>query len=382
MFIFGFNTGFVSAQTNHAKTLNYPFYSQFATQQCGTILAGSDNEEKVYNYLLGKGLTAIQAAGAMGNLKYEGGFNPKRVEGGHMEGDRWVNQSPLQFPREMDTMPPSNLAPIVSGKYAGQPGYGIVQWTSPGRKQGLSTMAQEKSLPVHDLGLQLDYMWSELEGSYKARALDPLRAATDLAVAVSIWQNQYEVGAHFEPRLKAAQDYLVRYGSRGAAATASDSVTCAGGSGEVVGGFSLPLDRKWYDQHQEWFTKPHHDYPAADIPVPTGTPVYSMTGGKVLKAPVGGDCGTGIIIDAGNGVQFMYCHGSDGGSVPSAQVGDTVVAGQLIMHSANTGNSEGPHLHVEITLGGSNRCPQSLFTGIATGSIPNISLLPTSGCTN
>lgn len=160
----------------------------------GSTLMGGDNPEKTWNYLVGKGMTAIQAAGAMGNLQHEGGFNPSRVE------DGWG------FPREMDTMPP-NKGP------QGQPGYGIVQWTSPGRKQGLVDMAAAKNQPINDLALQLDYMWSELEGPYKTAALDPLLSATDLAEAVRIWQNKYEVGTNFEPRFQAAQTWLAQYGS-------------------------------------------------------------------------------------------------------------------------------------------------------------------------
>jgi hypothetical protein len=189
--------------------------SESVSSSCdgSSSLVGGENSEKTWFYLIGKGLTAVQAAGAMGNLQHEGGFNPKRVEGGHMEGNKWVNANPLQFPKEMETIPPHNLAPIVSGKYAGQPGYGIVQWTTPGRKDGLQKMADEKKIKVYDLGLQLDYMWSELEGPYKNAALDPLKQATDLADAVKIWQEKYEGGANFQPRFTAAQDWLTKFGS-------------------------------------------------------------------------------------------------------------------------------------------------------------------------
>lgn len=182
---------------NNAATLNFPYYDptpEVVAGCGGSSLTGADNPEKAWNYLVGKGMTAIQAAGAMGNLQHEGGFNPSRVE------DGWG------FPREMDTMPP-NKGP------QGQPGYGIVQWTSPGRKQGLVDMASVKNQPVNDLALQLDYMWSELEGPYKTAALDPLLNATDLAEAVRIWQNKYEVGTNFEPRFQAAQTWLAQYGS-------------------------------------------------------------------------------------------------------------------------------------------------------------------------
>lgn len=339
----------------------------------GTQLVGGDNVEITWSFLMGKGLTAIQTAGAMGNLRHEGGFNPRRVE------DGWG------YPREMDSIPPKDGP-------QGQPGYGIVQWTSPGRKDGLQAMADERGLPVYDLGLQLDYMWSELEGPYKERALDPLMQATDLETAVRIWQDKYEVGTNFEKRMTAAVDFLATYGSvTGGTNPTSDTIACAdgpggGSSGAVVGGYSLPLDRHWYDEHPDWFTKTHHSgRPAIDIPVPTGTPVYSMTAGRVILAPNGTateGCGFGLEIEAPDGVRYIYCHGTDGGSVDGARQGDEVQAGQLIMHSASTGSSTGPHLHVGIRINGVAHCPQNLLVGIAQGSPPDVFSLPSSGCTH
>src|SRR5665647_849292 len=106
-----------------------------------------------------------------------------------------------------------------------------------------------------------------------------------------------------------ARSLLVKYGSSDPTVTASvDSGGCGSGSSDtVVGSYSLPLDKKWYTQHKDWFTKPHHDYPAADIPVPPGTPVYSMSEGKVTQAPAGGSCGNGVMVDAGGGIIFLYC---------------------------------------------------------------------------
>lgn len=364
-----------------------PFYdknSTIAVSGCNvgqTPLVGADNEAKVWNYLINKGFTPIQAAGSLGNLKHEGGFNPKRVEDGHMEGNRWLNKPPLQFPRELDYVPPHDLAPI-SKLYAGQPGYGIVQWTSPGRKSGLKAFAATKNLPEHDLGMQLDYMWSELEGPYKKRALDPLLATSDLAEAVRIWQDHYEVGSGFQPRYDFAVVMLAKYGSGTSdASTSSGGSTCGGG--QVTGGYSLPVDKEFYDEHPAWFSKPHHDYPAADIPVPEGTSIYAIRGGVLTKT--GGTCGNGVTIAGDDGITYQYCHGSDGGDIAGASNGDTVTTGQLIMHSSHTGRVippglGGSHLHLGMVRGSVKLCPQSLLVGIATGAVPDINTLPTSGC--
>ena len=153
---------------------------------------------------------------------------------------------------------------------------------------------------------------------------------------------------------------------------------CPVGVAAVVGDYALPVEARWYAEHPQWFTKPHHDYPAADIPVPTGTPIFAAAGGTVVKAPAGGACGLGVIVNSADGVTWLYCHGSDGGQVISP--GDQVVPGQLLMHSASTGNSTGPHLHFGIRVDGQNRCPQPFMVAVAEGSPITPQSLPTSGC--
>ena len=38
------------------------------------------------------------------------------------------------------------------------------------------------------------------------------------------------------------------------------------------GSYTLPVDRSVFDLHPEYLSKPHHDYPAIDIPLAVGTP--------------------------------------------------------------------------------------------------------------
>jgi murein DD-endopeptidase MepM/ murein hydrolase activator NlpD len=170
-----------------------------------------------------------------------------------------------------------------------------------------------------------------------------------------------------------------------AAAIAPDGIvvpepSCTPGqAGGVFDGYALPVDRHWYDEHPSWFTKPHHDYPAADIPVPTGTPIYSVTGGSVTGTPTTGRCGIGVVIDGDDGARYTYCHGLPGST--TVAVGDRVEAGQQVMLSASTGNSSGPHLHLGIRVNGEDRCPQPMLVAIAEGLGPAPLTLPSSGCT-
>jgi hypothetical protein len=145
-------------------------------------------------------------------------------------------------------------------------------------------------------------------------------------------------------------------------------------------GYALPVDPIWYDQYPEWFTKTHHDYPATDIPVPTGTPLYAVTNGAVVSTPTSGRCGIGVVINGDDGAQYTYCHGLPASH--AVATGDHVRAGQFLMSSASSGNSTGPHLHFGIRVDGQNRCPQRLLVAIADGQVLDPGTLPSAGCTH
>ncbi len=337
-----------------------------------SLLVGSNYGEQIFNFLVGKGLSPIQAAGLMGNLQAESGLNPARVQG-------------TSTPKgDSDTM-----------ALDGTTGYGLAQWTSLGRQQALHAAVVAAGKKDSDIGVQLDYLWSELSGGYKGSTLTPLLASTDIHEATSIVMLNFEAPKDQSQSAQNARaalsiGILTKYGS--GATTGSPAATsvvvgsgcqsAAGSADQINGSFALPVDKSFYIAHKDWFTKPHHDYPAADIPVPLGTKVYSMTDGKIIKAPTGGDCGIGVIMQTKDGSQILYCHGSDGGSVVGAKEGDTVKAGQLIMHSASTGSSTGPHVHVQINVDSVKHCPQNLLVAIAENqTLPTLASLPTSGCT-
>ena len=156
------------------------------------------------------------------------------------------------------------------------------------------------------------------------------------------------------------------------------SASCSSGELAASGDYALPLERRWYDDHPEWFTKPHHDYPAADIPVPVGTPLFAVTNGVVAGTPTSGKCGIGVVINGDDQAQYTYCPGQPG--TQAVTIGDRVTVGQHVLDSASTGNSTGPHLHFGIEAGGQKRCPQFFFVSIADGRPLAPGGLPTAGC--
>jgi beta-N-acetylhexosaminidase len=156
-------------------------------------LTGSSNAEKAFNYFTGKGVSAAGAAGIVGNMQQES-------------------------------------TPALStsiGNINGGP-YGIGQWTS-GRLDSLKAAAGSN---LNSLSAQLDFAWSELNGSYKSNTLDPIMSINDPVQAADIVFNNYEVaGDNSGPRREAfAQNLFNQYGKGAAAGNPASGSSSSGGS--------------------------------------------------------------------------------------------------------------------------------------------------------
>lgn len=90
------------------------------------------------------------------------------------------------------------------------------------------------------------------------------------------------------------------------------------------------------------------DHGGIDIGADYETPIVAVGNGKVIMAQYYGGYGNCIILDMGNGYQTLYGHMS--GYAVSA--GDIVTQGQTIGYVGSTGNSTGPHLHIEVQSNG------------------------------
>ena len=92
-----------------------------------------------------------------------------------------------------------------------------------------------------------------------------------------------------------------------------------------------------------------------DIATSTGTPIAAAAGGTVIFS--GWDSyglGNCVKISHGNGVVTVYGHCSK----LYVTTGETVRAGEVISAVGSTGNSTGPHLHLEIRVNGVSQNPQ------------------------
>jgi murein DD-endopeptidase MepM/ murein hydrolase activator NlpD len=117
----------------------------------------------------------------------------------------------------------------------------------------------------------------------------------------------------------------------------------AGGGPQAVDGYVFPVGG---GPDVVSVAHVHHDYPAADIAAPEGTPLYALADSTVVESYPDGDgkCGIGFKILAGTGAVYVYCHLSH--LEPHVVPGAALAAGAAVGLVGSTGNSTGPHLHL------------------------------------
>jgi hypothetical protein len=85
-----------------------------------------------------------------------------------------------------------------------------------------------------------------------------------------------------------------------------------------------------------------------DFAAPSGTPIMAVANGVVTSAGYEGAYGNQTIVTLEDGTEIWYCHQTS----YNVSVGDNVVAGEVIGYIGSTGNTTGPHLHLEVRPGG------------------------------
>ena len=92
-----------------------------------------------------------------------------------------------------------------------------------------------------------------------------------------------------------------------------------------------------------------------DLCCSSGTAIRPVSAGTVVFASYKGSYGNLVIIDHGNGVQSWYAHCS----AIYVSVGQSVDTSSTIAAVGSTGNSTGPHLHLELRVNGEPVNPYS-----------------------
>lgn len=163
-------------------------------------LKGTTNEEKIWNFLIGKGLNANGTAGLMGNLYAESGLRPNNLQNTY--------ETKLGYTDDGYT------AAVDSGAYGNfvkdAAGYGLAQWTYWSRKQNLLNYAKSVGKSIGDLEMQLGFLWKELSEGYSG-LLQTLKTATTVKAASTAVLLQYERPAN---QSESVQNTRASYGQK------------------------------------------------------------------------------------------------------------------------------------------------------------------------
>ena len=105
-----------------------------------------------------------------------------------------------------------------------------------------------------------------------------------------------------------------------------------------------------------------------DIAVAQGTPIRAIHDGKVISAGDAGSYGLCVVIEDGKGYTSRYAHCAS----LSVSAGQEVQRGDVIAAVGSTGQSTGPHLHLEITHNGEYLNPYYFVDtgGAGNGALP------------
>lgn len=185
-------------------------------------LVGKNNEDKIWNYFKGKGLSDEQTAGVMGNIDDESGFNPEAVQGG---GN-------------------SKSQP----KGGGADGWGLAQWSydpSSGANDVAKLVQQyHVSGSIYELQTQLDLIWAQMNGTSPTgvdHMIGQFKHINDVTQAATYFSGNFEGGI---PGSRVS-DALTIYGQyKGKSATATPPGGSVGGpvvtTSDTLNGHKLP----------------------------------------------------------------------------------------------------------------------------------------------
>ena len=84
-----------------------------------------------------------------------------------------------------------------------------------------------------------------------------------------------------------------------------------------------------------------------DFSAPTGTPIHAVARGVVTEVGYDGSYGNRTIVTLDDGSEMWYCHQTS----YAVSTGQQVEAGDTIGTVGSTGNTTGPHLHLEVRPG-------------------------------
>lgn len=225
------NRAVINKSADGKNAINSPINTKYLTAVSAAVNSGSNNtttvttpttstssnEKAIWGFLIRKGLSPYAVAGIMGNLYAESALNPCNLQN--------------TYEKKLGYKDTEYVSAVDSGKYTNfvkdSAGFGLAQWTYWSRKQALLEYAQKTKKSIGDLGMQLEFLWSELQGYTKV--MNTLKSATSVQTASDAVLTGYERPADQGAAVKTkrasyGQKYYDKYAS---------STTISGGTEEA-----------------------------------------------------------------------------------------------------------------------------------------------------
>jgi len=150
------------------------------------------NEKKIWDYLIGKGLTPAGTAGLMGNLYAESALSPTNLQN--------------SYEKSLDMTDAEYTAAVDNGSYKrfakDSAGYGLAQWTYHTRKAALLAFCKAAGASIGDLAAQLDFLYKELSERYSG-VLEALKTASSVRAASDLVLTKFERPRDMSEKVKA-----------------------------------------------------------------------------------------------------------------------------------------------------------------------------------
>ena len=175
--------------------------------------------------------------------------------------------------------------------------------------------------------------------------VNELKAAHEdlnLTITEKITQNVEEINTNETEVAKAKIEAIVKENESTIANVEGIKIAC------------LPVNGTITSRYAESSSIRSSTHTGLDIAAPSGTDIQVVADGTVTCASYNGAYGNLVKVDHGNGVETWYAHTSK----MYVNVGQEVKAGDIIAAVGSTGNSTGPHLHLEIRINGNHVNPQ------------------------
>ncbi|HTE22551.1 MAG TPA: phage tail tip lysozyme [Candidatus Limnocylindria bacterium] len=190
----------------------------------GAPLQGCNAAEEIWNYFTQtRSLAPGVAAGFLGNMVEEAHFEPRLVEYSWQNSRGEISRAGQPTSLD-DQIPPVQYKDSAGRIYISRErrsggdqlggGYGLIQFTSPGRKDQLQIVADELGQAPGTRSVQLEAIWRELNGPYRNSTLDPLTALgadADPRAASEIITRHYEIPGRMSQAVPRRQTQAANY---------------------------------------------------------------------------------------------------------------------------------------------------------------------------